>query len=146
MRARLGEMIGSTRFRVLAVVVGALFCLGAFAATQAAQAGAGVLKVRLGGDGAVTRIVIDLDAAATGKVVASGENRRMAINLTGAKANSTMQGGGQGVVRAWSLEPAGAGSRLRIDLSIVMSSTSRQRRAAQGCGPRPPRARRTVCA
>jgi N-acetylmuramoyl-L-alanine amidase len=117
MRARLGEMIGSTRFRVLAVVVGALFCLGAFAATQAAQAGAGVLKVRLGGDGAVTRIVIDLDAAATGKVVASGENRRMAINLTGAKANSTMQGGGQGVVRAWSLEPAGAGSRLRIDLA-----------------------------
>ena len=117
MRARLGEIIGGLKFRALVVVVGALFCLGAFAATQAAQAGVGVLKVRLGGDGATTRIVIDLDAAATGKVVAGGEARRVVIGFAGARVTSAMQGGGQGLVKAWSLEPAGGGSRLRIDLA-----------------------------
>jgi N-acetylmuramoyl-L-alanine amidase len=117
MRARLGEIIGGLKFRALVVVVGALFCLGAFAATQAAQAGVGVLKVRLGGDGATTRIVIDLDAAATGKVAAGGDARRIVIAFAGARVTSAMQGGGQGLVRAWSLDPAGGGSRLRVDLA-----------------------------
>jgi N-acetylmuramoyl-L-alanine amidase len=118
MRARLGEVIRSAKFRAIALVVGAAACLGIFAASHAAQAGAGVIKVRLGGDRAATRIVIDLDAAATGKVIASGAaDRRMVISLAGASTPSGLQGGGQGLVKAWTLDPASGGARLRLDLA-----------------------------
>ena len=56
-----------------------------------------------------TRIVIDLDSAATGKVVAAGEGRRVVIGFAGARVTSAMQGGGQGLVKAWSLNAAGGG-------------------------------------
>jgi len=118
MLARLSGVIKSTKFRAIALVVGTLACVGIFAASHAAQAGSGVLKVRLGGDQSTTRIVIDLDAPATGKVISTGaRDRRMVISLAGASASSGLQGKGQGLVRAWTLDPAGAGSRLRIDLA-----------------------------
>jgi N-acetylmuramoyl-L-alanine amidase len=118
MRARLGEVIKNAKFRAIALAVGAAACLGLFAASHAAQAGAGVIKVRLGGDRAATRIVIDLDAAATGKVIATGAaDRRMVISLAGASTPGGLQGGGQGLVKAWTLDPASGGARLRLDLA-----------------------------
>ncbi|HVK42795.1 MAG TPA: hypothetical protein VM471_09980, partial [Phenylobacterium sp.] len=50
---------------------------------------ADVLKVRLGGDRAETRIVIDLDKSATGKVASDGQgDRRVVVNLPPIRAAS----------------------------------------------------------
>jgi N-acetylmuramoyl-L-alanine amidase len=78
---------------------------------------AGLLKVRLGGDAAQTRIVIDLDRAATGKVIADGaDDRRVVLVLQGVSTDGA-QGAGVGLVKAWVADQTGGGARLRIDLA-----------------------------
>jgi len=118
MLARLGDVFKGASFRIAALAAGGALCLGAFAVSHAAQPGAGVLKIRLGGDRVETRIVIDLSAAATGKVVAGGAaDRRVVLNLAGVSAEGGLQGRGQGLVKAWVLDEAGGGARLRLDLA-----------------------------
>src|SRR5205814_2056434 len=76
---------------------------------------------RLGGDGSQTRIVIDLDHAVTGKVIADGSiDRRVIVVLQGVSAPTTQgaaQGAGAGLVKTWVVDQTGAGARLRIDLA-----------------------------
>jgi len=111
-------MFGKGRLRTLCVAFTGLCCLAAAAASQAAIAGGGgVLKVRLGGDQTETRIVIDLDKAATGKVASAGEDGRVVMNLSGVAVDGTLQGGGQGLVRGWVMDGAPGGVRLRVDLA-----------------------------
>jgi N-acetylmuramoyl-L-alanine amidase len=106
-----------SRWRVFGAAIAGVCCLGAFAVSQAAAAGSGVLKVRLGGDQSETRIVIDLDRSATGKVSADGADRRVVMNLSGVAVDGPLQGGGQGLVKSWVLDGSPGGARLRIDLS-----------------------------
>src|SRR5690606_16122546 len=73
--------------------------------------------VRLGGNGAETRIVIDLDRSASGKVSASGSDGRVVLTLAGVDVEGTLQGGGRGVVRNYILDQSGGGARLRVDLN-----------------------------
>jgi N-acetylmuramoyl-L-alanine amidase len=107
-------------FRSVVVRTGAVALLGAVglvaAVSSHAMAGAaGVQKIRLGGDRNETRIVIDLDRAATAKI--SEEDRRVVMTLPGVAAKESLQGGAQGVVKAWVLDQAGGAARLRIDLT-----------------------------
>ncbi len=103
---------------VLAAVGAVVCCLAIVAGAQAAGAKADILKVRLGGDRAETRIVIDLDKSATGKVASDGQgDRRVVVNLPGVSVDSQLQGGGLGLVKAWVVDDAAGGARLRIDLA-----------------------------
>ncbi|WP_414694967.1 N-acetylmuramoyl-L-alanine amidase family protein [Phenylobacterium sp.] len=118
MLAGLSDVIRGAKFRFAAIAAGGLVCLGAFAVSHAATTHADVLKIRLGGDRTATRIVIDLNASATGKLAADGAaDRRVVVNLAGVSAGSGQQGGGQGLVKAWMLDEASGGARLRLDLA-----------------------------
>ncbi|WP_374570343.1 N-acetylmuramoyl-L-alanine amidase [Phenylobacterium sp.] len=116
MLARIGGMFRRKGARA-AVVVGGLICLAAVAASQAATAGAGVLKVRLGGDLKETRIVIDLDRSASGKVASDGADGQVVLTLGGVDVRGDLQGDGHGLVKSWTLDDTAGGARLKVELS-----------------------------
>ncbi len=82
--------------------------------------------MRLGGDAASTRIVIDLRQPATGALrdgdAAPGE---LAVLLKGASAPSELHGQGRGVIRAWRIEDAPGGALLTLDLAGRVSIARR---------------------
>ncbi|MBC7667812.1 N-acetylmuramoyl-L-alanine amidase family protein [Caulobacter sp. DWR2-3-1b2] len=101
-----------------AMIVGGLALAGvAVAMAQGPAPAAGVQKVRFGGDRNETRIVIDLDRAASGKLLADGTgDRRVVIGLPNVTIAGDLQGTGQGLVERWSIDEAAGGARLRLDL------------------------------
>jgi N-acetylmuramoyl-L-alanine amidase len=102
------------------LIAGAAMALGlvAVAVGHAATVGAGLLKVRLGGDADQTRIVMDLDQAASGKLVADGaSDGRAVLVLSGVSAQGSLQGAGQGLVKSWLVDQAAGGARLQMDLA-----------------------------
>ena len=101
-----------------AMIVGGLALAGvAVAMAQGPAPAAGVQKVRFGGDRNETRIVIDLDRAATGKLLADGAaDRRVVIGLPNVTTAGDLQGAGQGLVERWAIDEAAGGARLRLDL------------------------------
>ena len=104
--------------RVLAFAGAVVGCLAIVAGAQAASTKADVLKVRLGGDRTETRIVLDLDRSATGKVASDGsEDRRVVVNMPGVAVDSAIQGAGLGLVKAWMVDEGPSGARLRVDLT-----------------------------
>ena len=116
--AKVGVAFDRFGKRTLAAIAAGVCCLAVAAVGQANASGGGVLKVRLGGDQAETRIVIDLDRSATAKVASDGvSDRRIVLNLPGVSVGRTLQGGGQGLVKSWMLDGSPLGGRLRIDLS-----------------------------
>ena len=65
-----------------------------------------------------TRIVIDLDRAASGKVAADGsDGREVMVNLPGVNVDGDLQGAGQGLVKAWTVERTATGARLGVELT-----------------------------
>jgi N-acetylmuramoyl-L-alanine amidase len=115
--ARVGRVMWMKRGRALAASVVAVACLAGVAVSQAAAASADLLKVRLGGDAAQTRIVVDLDRAATAKILSDGSSdRRVVVVLSGVSAEG-LQGGGHGLVKTWLVDQTGAGARLQMDLA-----------------------------
>jgi N-acetylmuramoyl-L-alanine amidase len=100
------------------MIVGGLALAGvAVAMAQGPAPAAGVQKVRFGGDRNETRIVIDLDRAATGKLLADGaSDRRVVIGLPNVTTAGDLQGAGQGLVERWAIDEAAGGARLRLEL------------------------------
>lgn len=116
MRARIGRVFSKISARLVAVgVVAAGGALSIVAASQAADP-SGVMNVRLGGDSAETRVVVDLDRSTSGKL-ASSDSREVAITLAGVKPGVDRSGGGRGLVRSWRMDEAGGGARLKLDLT-----------------------------
>jgi N-acetylmuramoyl-L-alanine amidase len=101
------------------LIVGGLTVAGVAVATaQGPAPAAGVQKVRFGGDRNETRVVIDLDRAAVGKLVADGAlDQRIVIGLPNVSVSGDLQGAGQGLVKRWVIDEAGGGARLRLDLA-----------------------------
>ena len=92
--------------------------LMAVAASHAAPDTVSLLKVRLGGDGAETRVVIDLDKSASVKVVSDGAaDRRVVVMMPGVDAPEGLQGPGRGVVKAWLVDEIQGQTRLQMDLA-----------------------------
>lgn len=90
----------------------------AVAASHAATNPADLLKVRLGGDATQTRIVIDLDHATSGKLVADGSaDGRVVLLLGGVAAGDGQQGEGQALVKRWLVDQQGAAARLQMDIA-----------------------------
>lgn len=101
------------------IIVGALALVGvAVAMAQGPAAPSGVQKVRFGGDRNETRVVIDLDRAAAGRLLADGLlDQRIVIGLPNVSVSGDLQGSGQGLVDRWMIDEASGGARLRLDLS-----------------------------
>jgi N-acetylmuramoyl-L-alanine amidase len=117
MQAGTGQGLLRYRGHALVAMAAAALCLAIFAVSHAAPAAAGLLKVRLGGDSAQTRIVIDLDRSASGKVVSDGSgDRRVVLLLPGVSAQS-LQGAGHGLVKTWVVDDTPGGARLQMDLA-----------------------------
>jgi N-acetylmuramoyl-L-alanine amidase len=92
MRVLPGASLKKLKVRPLAVLAAGVIGMAAVAASHAATTSAGVLNVRLGGDALETRIVIDLDRSASGKVAADGaDDRRVVLNLPGVSAEGGLQ-------------------------------------------------------
>jgi N-acetylmuramoyl-L-alanine amidase len=117
MLRRLGKGFGVTATRLALLVVIAAVGLAVVAVSHAATVPSGLLKVRLGGDATQTRIVLDLDQAATGRVVSDGSaDGRVEIVLQGVSARNA-QGAGSGLVKTWIADSVSGGARLRLDLA-----------------------------
>lgn len=117
MLRRVMGAVSRNRGRAIAAVT-VLVGLAAFAVGHAATETASLIKVRMGGDGPETRLVLELDGSATAKVVADGAaDRRIVILLPDVTGAQTQQGAGRGVVRAWTIDQTSAGARLQIDLA-----------------------------
>ncbi|PIB92045.1 N-acetylmuramoyl-L-alanine amidase [Caulobacter sp. FWC2] len=102
-----------------ALIVGGLTVAGVAVATaQGPAAPAGVQKVRFGGDRNETRVVIDLDRAAAGKLISDGmSDQRLVMALPNVLVSGDLQGSGQGLVKRWVIDEAAGGARLRLDLT-----------------------------
>ena len=117
MLGRLRQVFGGARARALLVAAVAAVGLAVVAVSHAATVTADLLRVRLGGDAAQARIVLDLDHAATGKVVADGgADRRVVVVLQGVSTDGA-QGAGSGLVTTWVADQTSAGTRISIDLA-----------------------------
>ena len=101
-----------------ALIVGGMTTAGVAVATaQGPAAPAGVQKVRFGGDRTETRVVIDLDRAAAGKLISDGaSDQRLVLALPNVTISGDLQGAGQGLVKRWLIDEAAGGARLRLDL------------------------------
>lgn len=118
MFARLVRRLGpKARWAALAPLAAALAVVVVFA-SQGRASGRGVIDVRLGGDRSTTRIVIELDRAAKGKLVSDAEGAdRVVLALPGVDAPSPLKGKGEGLVRSWAVDEAAGAARLRLELN-----------------------------
>lgn len=109
-----GRMRG--RFVIAAAV--AAVGLAAFAVGHAATETVGLLKVRMGGDAAETRLVVELDGATSARILSDGAaDRRVAVLLTGVDTLEVQQGAGRGVVKTWTIEKGQGGALLQMELA-----------------------------
>ena len=116
-----GVFEGGWRSRGARALLG-LVLAGACAVAVAAETGrpatSDVLAVRLGGDAAETRIVIDLTRPTSGRIEADADTpNRMILDLKGVSARGVLQGRGQGLVRAWTFDQTLGSARLQLDLA-----------------------------
>jgi N-acetylmuramoyl-L-alanine amidase len=101
----------------LAVLAGAGVVLAAAGAMAAAGGpSANLLKVRVGGDAHQTRMVIELDSAASGKLISGGPGEHVMIALPHVATAGDMAGQGEGLVRAWAVDEVAGAARLKVEL------------------------------
>jgi len=92
--------------------------LGLAAAASPAAAKDGVLSVRFGGDQNETRVVIELDKAAKGRLIDTGDGARvLTLSLADVRAAGDLQGHGQGLVAAWTAQTSMGDARLKLQLT-----------------------------
>jgi N-acetylmuramoyl-L-alanine amidase len=102
----------------LVSLLAAVFGLLGAASAGAAFAKDGVLNVRFGGDQNQTRVVIELDKAAKGRVIdAAPGGRIFTLALADVGAAADLQGHGQGLVTAWTAERSMGEARLKLQLT-----------------------------
>jgi N-acetylmuramoyl-L-alanine amidase len=118
MIGRLAGALGRNRGRAIAATAAVCIGLTAFAVGHAATETVSLIKVRMGGDAAETRFVVELDGATSAKLVADGSlDRRVVLMLPNVTAIQVQQGAGRGVVKAWMIDQAQGGARLQMDLA-----------------------------
>ncbi|MEJ0066087.1 MAG: N-acetylmuramoyl-L-alanine amidase [Caulobacteraceae bacterium] len=81
--------------------------------------------MRLGGDAATTRIVIDLHRAASGDVVPNSSSTQLAVILKDAATPGVLKGEGRGLVKRWAVADSPGGARLTLDLAQRANITRR---------------------
>ncbi|GGZ40231.1 N-acetylmuramoyl-L-alanine amidase family protein [Asticcacaulis endophyticus] len=102
-----------------ASVLAAVICIGVSevtsvrAATDATASG-DVVKVRLGGDKAQTRIVLELNRAAKGKLLSADTASSAVLDLSDVRMDGPLSGEGRGLVSGWRVENQGGAVRLKL--------------------------------
>lgn len=118
MLGRLKVAAGGKKGRALVAGLAVVAGLAAFAVGHAATQAANLLKVRMGGDSSETRIVLELDGAASAKVLSDGSgDRRVVMEFAGVASGDVQQGAGRGVIKAWTVDQSGGAVRLQMDLA-----------------------------
>ena len=75
-----------------------------------------VVKVRLGGSGSTTRIVIELDKSVAAQLASdAGDTKKTVISLPDVQLDQSMGGAGQGVISDWKLESQLGAVRLKLN-------------------------------
>lgn len=122
MRAGLASIVMANKAGKLAFVIAAaaagVLAVGALQIAQAAASAADVLKVRLGGDKAETRLVLDVNQAVSGKLISDGTaDGKVVISLSDVEVPIGLGGDGQGLVRRWSVDESGRSAKVTIELA-----------------------------
>ncbi len=118
MRVGVGVLVRNKGRVALAAALTVAIGLAVAMTSHAASSLGGLLKVRLGGDAQQTRLVIDLDQAASGKLVSDGtQDGHVILVLPTVSAAGGLQGTGQGLVKAWMVDQTPGGARLQLDLA-----------------------------
>jgi N-acetylmuramoyl-L-alanine amidase len=88
------------------------------AASQGAESAAAPLKLRFGGDPSQTRVVLELDQAASAEVISDGAaDGHVVLSFSKLKVGDDLDGQGKGMVKAWTLEKSAGKARLSLDLA-----------------------------
>lgn len=97
----------------------AVVCVVVLAASRGFAWGAAsdVLGLRFGADGDRTRVVIDLDRSASGRVVEDGSTGRLILSLNGVAPGQGVRGDGAGLVRAYRVAASGSASNVELELA-----------------------------
>ncbi|MBL8553039.1 MAG: N-acetylmuramoyl-L-alanine amidase [Phenylobacterium sp.] len=118
MLRRVAGAVARNRGRLVALSAALCLGLAAVAVGHAATEQVDLLKIRMGGDSAETRLVIELGASTSAKVVSDGSlDRRVVILLPGVTVAQVQQGAGRGVVKAWTVDQVQGAARLQMDLA-----------------------------
>lgn len=118
MRVYSVQGIRSRALRLGLAVVLAACCAVALAAGTRAPDKSDVVQVRLGGDSAQARLVVDLRKGAAGEVDPSSSGpERISLLLRDASASGVLHGVGRGLVRGWTVMDAPGGAKLTIQLA-----------------------------
>ncbi|HEX8570622.1 MAG TPA: N-acetylmuramoyl-L-alanine amidase [Caulobacteraceae bacterium] len=107
----------ASRWGKAAGVVLAGVCALAAAATSHGASKGGVLKVRIGGDQAETRVVVEMDRSAKAKLLPAKDGDEVVLSWPDVTVNADLTGPGKGMVRNWSVDQAGGAARLTLDLT-----------------------------
>ncbi|WP_296453035.1 N-acetylmuramoyl-L-alanine amidase [Phenylobacterium sp.] len=114
----MADAVGRNRGRLAALSAALCVGLAAVAVGHAATEQADLLKVRMGGDSAETRLVVELSGSTSAKVLSDGSaDRRVVVLLSGVTAAQVQQGAGRGVVKAWTVDQVQGAARLQMDLA-----------------------------
>jgi N-acetylmuramoyl-L-alanine amidase len=109
-----------SRSVVRAIAVAA--ALGLVAAVGVAAADgpprAELLKIRIGGDLHQTRVVIELDKSATGRLISDKDTptKKVALALMRVDTAGDMAGAGEGLVTRWTVDGVGGSARVNLEL------------------------------
>jgi N-acetylmuramoyl-L-alanine amidase len=96
----------------------AVLGLACVAASHGAETSAAPLKLRFGGDPTQTRVVLELDQAASAEVISDGSaGGHVVLSFSKLKLGDGLDGQGKGMVKAWSLDKAAGKARLSLDLA-----------------------------
>ena len=77
----------------------------------------GLAGVRFGGDATTTRVVLDLDATVSGKLVKGNGAHDIVIALPPLLSTGPLQGKGAGLVTSWTLNEDALGARLTLEVA-----------------------------
>lgn len=126
MRGALSQVLKARWARAVLGLALAAGCAAAVAAGATEPSQPDVISVRLGGDAASTRIVVDLRRATRGAAEqVDAAPGAVAVLLTGASAPAELKGEGRGVIRDWKIEDAAGGALLTLDLAGKASISRR---------------------
>ena len=117
MRGALSQVLKARWVRAALGLAVAAGCAAAVGAAGRAANQPDVISVRLGGDTAVTRIVVDLRRATSGALEAAATPGEVSVLLKDASAPNALRGPGRGVIRGWRIADAPGGARLKLDVA-----------------------------
>lgn len=96
----------------------AALVLAGVGASLGAERAATPVKLRFGGEGTTTRVVLELDQPASAEVASDGgADGHMVLTFSKLAVGGALEGQGRGLVKSWSLDKAGGRARLRLDLA-----------------------------